>query len=104
MTTPEQIPMFEGPVFCPLMPPKNSLSERALFDLLERDWTTPEWNDAGNGWRLAAAVQDLKYLGWEPDSIRVGYPGCKRKIARYSLPMKAKQAAAAMRQQGGATC
>lgn len=102
MTTPEQIPMFEGPAFCPLMPPKNSLTERALFDLLARDWTTPEWNDAGNGWRLAAAAKDLDYLGWEPISIRVPYAGCKRPIARYSLPAKAKQAAAMMR-NGGAS-
>lgn len=100
MTTPEQIPMFEGPAFCPLMPPKNSAAEKALFDLLERDWTTPEWDDAGNGWRLAAAVQSLKYLGWEPISTPVHYPGRKRPIARYSLSAKAKQAAYTMRRGG----
>jgi len=100
MTITEQIPMFDGPAFCPLMPPHGSLAERALFDLAERDLTTPEWDDEGNGWRLAAAVKDLDYLGWEPDSIRVKYKGCKRPIAQYSLPAKAKQAIAAMRQGG----
>lgn len=100
MVTPEQIPMFEGPAFCPLMPPKNSAAEQALFDLLARDWTTPEWDDAGNGWRLAAAVKELDYLGWEPISIRVPYAGCKHPIARYSLSAKAKQAAYTMRHGG----
>ena len=100
MTTHEQIPMFEGPAFCPIMPPKNSLTEQALFDLLARDWTTPEWDKAGNGWRLAAAVKDLDYLGWDPISVRVPYAGSKRPIARYSLSAKAKQAASAMRQGG----
>jgi len=100
--TPEQIPMFDGPAFCPLMPPHGSLAERALFDLAERDLTQPDWME--NGWRLAASVQDLRYLGWEPVSIRVKYAGCKRPIARYSLPAKAKQVAYAMRQQGGESC
>ena len=86
--------------FCPLLPPHGSAAEQALTDLLARDWTTPEWDDAGNGWRLAAAVQVLKYLGWEPISIRVGYPGRKRPIARYSLPAKAQQAAVLLRKGG----
>jgi hypothetical protein len=101
MTTLEQIPMFEGPAFCPILPPKNSAAEQALNDLLARDLTQIDWLESGNGWRLAAAVKELDYLGWEPVSIRVPYAGCKRPIARYSLSQKAKQAAAAMRQQGG---
>lgn len=100
MSTPEQIPMFDGPAFCPLMPPKNSAAETALFDLLARDLTQVDWLESGNGWRLAAAVKELDYLGWEPISIRVPYAGCKRPIARYSLPAKAKQAAALMRHGG----
>ena len=100
MTTPEQIPMFEGPAFCPLMPPRGSAAEQALNDLLARDLTQIDWLDSGNGWRLAAAVKELDYLGWEPISIRVKCNGRIRKIARYSLPAKAKQAAAAMRQKG----
>jgi hypothetical protein len=100
MSTPEQIPMFEGPAFCPLMPPRGSAAEQALFDLSARDWTTPEWDDAGNGWRLAAAVKALDYLGWEPVSIRVKWKGCKRPIAQYSLHQKAKQAAYTMRHGG----
>ena len=100
MTTPEQIPMFEGPAFCPIMPPKNSAAEQALNDLLVRDLTQIDWLESGNGWRLAAAVKALDYLGWEPISIRVKCNGWGRKIARYSLPAKAKQAAHTMRQGG----
>ena len=96
----EQLSFLPTPEFCPLMPPHGSLAEQALFDLLARDWTTPEWDRAGNGWRLAAAVKDLDYLGWEPISIRVPHAGCKRPIARYSLSAKAKQAAAAVLRGG----
>lgn len=91
----EQIPMFEGPEFCPLMPPRGSAAEQALTDLLARDMTQLEWLKDGNGWRLAAAVKELDYLGWEPCSIRVKCNGWGRPIARYSLSAKAKQAAAA---------
>lgn len=94
----EQLSFLPEPEFFPIAPPHGSLAERALFDLVERDLTQPDWLE--NGWRLAAAVKDLGYLGWEPISIRVKYAGRKRPIARYSLPAKAKQAAAAMRQGG----
>ncbi len=100
MTTPEQIPMFEGPAFCPLMPPKNSAAEQALHELLARDLTQIDWLNERKGWRLSAAVKSLAYLGWEPVSIMVQHPSWPNAIARYSLPPKAKQAAAAMRQQG----
>lgn len=94
----EQNELFDLPAFCPIAPPHGSLAEQALFDLMERDLVQPDWLE--NGWRLAASIKELGYLGWEPISIRVPYPGKKRPIARYSLPAKAKQAAAMMR--GGA--
>ncbi len=101
MSTQEQIPMFEGPAFCPMMPPRGSAAEQELNDLLARDLTQIDWLKSGHGWRLAAAVKELGYLGWEPKSIMVLCNGWSRKIARYSLPAKAKQAAAAaMRQKG----
>ncbi|OIN91498.1 MAG: hypothetical protein AUJ20_10745 [Comamonadaceae bacterium CG1_02_60_18] len=97
MNAPEQIPMFEGPAFCPLLPPTGSAAEQALTDLLARDLTQIDWLESGKGWRLAAAVKELDYLGWEPQSIRVQAAGWPRPIARYSLPQKAKQAVAQMR-------
>ena len=98
----EQVEMFDLPTFCPLLPPKNSATEQVLLSLLERDLTQLEWLKAGNGWRLAAEIKELDYLGWEPISIRVKCNGWGRKIALYSLPPKAKQAAFALYQQGGA--
>ncbi len=100
MTIPEQIPMFEGPAFCPLMPPTGSAAETALNDLLARDLTQIDWLNERKGWRLSAAVKSLDYLGWMPESIMIRHPGWPNAIARYSLPAKAKQAIAAMRQGG----
>jgi hypothetical protein len=96
----EQAELFDLPTFCPILPPKNSTAEQALNDLLVRDLTQIDWLESGHGWRLAAAVKALDYLGWEPISIRVKCKGWVRKIARYSLPQKAKMAAYALRQGG----
>jgi len=101
MSTPEQFSLLPEPPFFPLMPTAGTYADLALHDLLARDLTQIDWLNDGKGWRLAAAVKSLDYLGWEPISIRVKCNGWGRKIARYSLPAKAKQAAAAMRQQGG---
>ena len=90
----EQQELFDRPGFCPIPPPSESLAERALLDLLERDLVQPDWFE--NGWRLAASIKELDCLGWEPKSIRVSYPGKKRPIAQYSLSAKAKQAAYTM--------
>lgn len=95
----EQLPLLAEPEFFPIAPPHGSLAEQALFDLMERDLMQPDWLE--NGWRLAASIKELDYLGWEPISIRVPYPGKKRPIARYSLSAKAKQAASTMRRGGG---
>jgi hypothetical protein len=97
----EQAEMFDLPAFCPLLPPKNSTAEQVLFALMAHDLTQFEWILAGNGWRLAAEIKELDYLGWEPISIRVKVNGWGRKIARYSLSPKAKQTACALYQQGG---
>ena len=96
----EQNELFDLPAFCPILPPANSAAARALADLCAGDLTQIDWLREGKGWRLAAAVKELGYLGWEPQSIRVTCSGWERPIARYSLPTKAKQAAYALR--GGA--
>lgn len=93
----EQLSFLPTPVFCPILPPANSAAALALDDLLKGDLTQIDWLKAGKGWRLAAAIKELDYLGWCPNSIRVKCNGWSRKIARYSLPEKAKQAAYAMR-------
>ena len=98
----EQLSFLPTPEFSPLLPPHGSAAEQCLYDLLEHDLTQPDWLASGNGWRLAAAVKELDYLGWEPQSIRVHHPARKRPIARYSLLPKAKQAAYTLRNAGGA--
>lgn len=98
----EQNELFDLPAFCPILPPLGSAAETALTDLLARDITQIDWIDERKGWRLSAAVKELDYLGWEPKSILVKHPEWPNAIARYSLPEKAKQAAAVMR--GGAPC
>lgn len=95
----EQLSFLPAPVFCPIMPPSGSAAETALYDLLARDLTQIDWLNERKGWRLSAAVKALDYLGWEPISIMVQHPGWPNAIARYSLPAKAKQAAAM--HQGG---
>jgi hypothetical protein len=90
------------PEFSPILPPAHSAAAQALADLLQRDLTQLDWLANGHGWRLAAAVKELDYHGWEPQSIRVKCNGWGRPIARYSLPQKAKQAAYLMHKHSGA--
>jgi hypothetical protein len=97
----EQLSFLPSLPFCPTLPPAHSAAAKALDDLLQGDLTQLDWLATGNGWRLAAAVKELDYLGWEPKSIRVKCNGWGKQIARYSLPEKSKQVASAMRQQRG---
>jgi len=99
----EQLSFLPAPVFCPILPPSGSAAEQALNDLLAHDVTQIDWLNERKGWRLAAAVKVLGYLGWEPQSIMVQHADWPRPIARYSLPPKAKQAAYTMR-RGGEPC
>lgn len=93
----EQLSFLPPLLFCPLLPPNGSTVEQALCDLMERDLTQLDWIAEGKSWRLAAAVKELDYLGWEPKSILVLCNGWGKPIAQYSLPAKAKQAFYAMR-------
>ena len=96
----EQLSFLPPVPFCPLLPPHGSAAEQALHDLAERDITQLDWLNEAKGWRLAAAVKTLDYLGWEPKSARVKCNGWGKYVARYSLSEKAKQAAYVLRQQG----
>ena len=94
--------LFDLPAFCPILPPANSATATALDALLEGSITQIDWLNRGHGWRLAADVKQLDYLGWCPESIRIRVSGRARPIALYSLPERAKQAAHAMSHGGGA--
>ena len=97
----EQLSFLPTPEFSPLLPPHGSAAEQCLYDLCAGDLTQIDWLQSGNGWRLAAAVKALDYLGWEPVSILVQTAGWKRPIARYSLTQRVLQAAFTLRQKGG---
>ena len=83
--------LFDIPVFCPSLPPAHSYAAQALYDLLNGTLTQLDWLQRGLGWRLAAAIKELDYLGWCPDSVRVNCAGWARPIARYSLSDVAKR-------------
>lgn len=102
MIPPEQLSFLEEPDFMPLLPPAGSDAELALGDLCKGPLTQIDWLNAGKGWRLAAAIKQLDYLGWEPRSMMAKCSGWKRAIARYTLPAKALQAAYTLRKGKGA--
>lgn len=97
----EQLSFLPIPAFCPQLPPPNSAAAFALDALLQGDLTQIDWLQRGHGWRLAATIKELDYLGWCPVAILVSCSGWARPIARYSLPIFAKQAFYAMRKGGG---
>ena len=98
----EQLSFLSPAPFTPLLPPHGSAAEQALNDLLTRDLTQIDWLNERKGWRLSAAVKSLDYLGWEPISVMVQHTDWPNPIARYSLPTKAKQAAAGLMRGGAA--
>ena len=89
----EQLSFFPTPEFCPLLPKHGSQAAEALAELVVRDITQLDWlkPDKPLKWRLSSPINELKNLGWEPQSILVDR-GRKRRIALYSLHQKAKAA------------
>ena len=90
----EQLSLLPPVLFWSLLPPHIGSIEQALYNLMEGNLAQIDWIADRNLWRLS--------LGWEPKSIMVQHPAWISAIARYSLPLKAKQAAYTMRKQGGA--
>jgi hypothetical protein len=88
--------LFDVPVFCPTLPPPHSKAAHALSDLLQGSITHIDWLRRGLGWRLSAAIKELDYLGWCPDSNMVKVSDWSQPIALYSLPDFAKKTAWAM--------
>lgn len=98
----EQLSFLEEPDFMPLLPPAGSDAELALDDLCNGPLTQIDWLNTGKGWRLSAAIKQLDYLGWEPQSVRKKCSGWRRAIAHYTLHTKALQAAYTLRKTQGA--
>ncbi len=80
----EQGELFER-VFCASFPPPECQARIALDDMLAgKRLRQSDWLHIG--WRLAAAIMELKYLGWVMDRKPVRIVGRKRPITEYSLP------------------
>jgi hypothetical protein len=89
----EQLSFLPTPEFCPILPTAGTQAAQGLEDLSNGDLTQLDWipPNSFKGWRLAAVIKELDYLGWQPQSVSV-YVGRKRPIKRYSLHAKAKAA------------
>lgn len=90
----EQLSFLPTPAFSPIFPNLNSGARTALEALASAQSITQiDWLMAGHGWRLAAAIMDLNYLGWEIQSQRIHHPTRNKPIAVYSLSPKARRVA-----------
>ena len=80
------LPGFEP---APPTPPANGSRAYEALRLLamfgEKGLTTPEALQAGNGWRLAASVNELHELGWQILAHRVPASTARNRIARHFL-------------------
>jgi len=86
-----QLSLLPEPTFCPKCPNPNSAESAALVALLDGVITQVDWLRRGKGWRLAAVIKELDYLGWEPESILLRRDSWPKPIAVYQLPVKAKR-------------
>ena len=99
----EQLSFIPEPPFCPIFPSPNSAAGLALKALLEHPFITQvQWLQWGHGWRLAAAIMELNYAGWDVQSYLLTQPGWPKPIAVYSLTARARRAALRMRKGGAA--
>ena len=74
------------PSIMPAMQPQiGSRADEALSILIEGPTNQADY--PGNGWRLAAYVQSLEYLGWRFIVRPVIRNGCRRPIAEYRLDL-----------------
>ena len=96
-----QLSLLPEQPFCPILPNSHSVAGLALDALIaHQSITQVDWLQWRHGWRLAAAIMELNYLGWEVQSRRVNHPSRTNPIAVYSLTGKAKRAAIRLRKSG----
>lgn len=85
----EQLPLIDPPSFCPTYPKQGSLPWRALNTLLAGNHIDHgDFIESTDSWRLAAAIHELRKLGWPVETIDIQRPSrtCPaRLIARYQL-------------------
>ncbi len=60
----EQLSFLPPIALSPQMPAMHTKAWLALLDLTRGKLTQIDWLETGRGWRLAAAIKELAYLGW----------------------------------------
>ena len=73
------------PVMPAMQPQAGTRADEALSILMQGPTNQADY--PGNGWRLAAYVQSLEYLGWRFVARPIIKPGCRRPIAEYRLDL-----------------
>ena len=82
----------EQPAFCPQWPKPATLPDKALERLIAgQHLTHPQFLSATGSWRCAAAIKELRYLGWPVLTDELQRPG-RRPIADYWLAPHAIEA------------
>jgi hypothetical protein len=88
----EQFSFLPPVPFCPTLPTRNTLADKALEMLIDgRMIDHPEFENNTQSWRLGAVVFTLRTLGWPIETIDVPSPteeNPSRIIAVYHLPGK----------------
>jgi hypothetical protein len=84
----EQLSFLPPPPFSPTLPNEKTLRFIALRAMSKAPITQIDWLKFRHGWRLAAIIKDLNYLGWQISSERQLSDG--KSIAIYSLSEEAK--------------
>jgi len=83
----DQPDLFPRMGLLPKAPPRGCRAWLALLDMLQHGPIThKDWLTIGRGWRLAAAIKELDYLGWPIKSWWVLPDGCANRIKCYHLP------------------
>ena len=92
---PESLP----PVTPALFPVRGTRADEALQAIQQGPQNQADY---WQGWRLAAYVKELEYLGWHFLKRCITRPGCRRAIAEYELDRTDPSTAAALasRQMG----
>lgn len=90
----EQLSFLPKPPLSPAMPGAYSKAWLALRDLTDGPLTQIDWLKMGRGWRLAAAVKELGYLGWPLDAEWVDTDAWPKPIKWYALKSEAAALAA----------
>ena len=89
----QQGELFERPPFSPEWPKPATLPDKALERLIAgQHLTHPQFLAATVSWRCAAAIKELRYLGWPVLTDELPRPG-RRPIADYWLAPHAIEAA-----------